>query len=89
MQLDKKKHFLVCMAAAFIAGIPFFITGKPLFALVAGASFSAGLALGKEYGDSKAIGNKWDWMDIIADAGGLIVGVLPYLICTLLLGGGK
>ena len=30
--------------------------------------FSLGLALGKEYGDSKAPGNHWCWWDILADA---------------------
>lgn len=33
-----------------------------------------GLAIGKEYGDSKAAGNKWDWMDILADAAGIVLG---------------
>ena len=37
---------------------------------------AVGLALGKEYGDSKAIGNKWDWGDILSDALGIILGVL-------------
>lgn len=32
-----------------------------------------GLAIGKEYGDYKAIG-KWEWDDSIADAIGVIVG---------------
>ncbi len=89
MQSDKKKHFLVCMAASFIAGLPMFIAGMPFLALITGASFSAGLAIGKEYGDSKVKGNRWDWMDILADVGGLIVGAIPYMICTILLGGGR
>lgn len=37
---------------------------------------AVGLALGKEYGDSKAVGNKWDWFDILADALGIILGLL-------------
>ena len=90
MQHDKKQHFLTCMTAAFAAGFPFFAIGSPLTALVAGSCFSAGLALGKEYGDSKAAGNKWDWLDILADAGGLIVGVLPYILLSIILSvGGK
>ena len=36
--------------------------------------FAIGLAIGKEYGDSKAAGNKWDWMDILADAAGIVLG---------------
>ncbi len=37
---------------------------------------AVGLALGKEYGDSKAQGNKWSWGDILADALGVILGGL-------------
>ena len=37
---------------------------------------AVGLALGKEYGDSKARGNKWSWGDILADAIGVILGGL-------------
>ena len=36
--------------------------------------FSLGLALGKEYGDSKAPGNHWCWWDILADVIGLVAG---------------
>lgn len=39
-----------------------------------------GLSLGKEYGDSKAPGNKWDWYDILADAIGIVTGLLLVLI---------
>lgn len=90
MQHDKKQHFLTCMTAAFVAGFPFLAMGSPLTAIVSGSCFSAGLALGKEYGDSKAAGNKWDWFDILADVGGLIIGVLPYILLSIiLLAGGK
>ena len=37
---------------------------------------AVGLSLGKEYGDSKAQGNKWSWGDILADALGVILGGL-------------
>ena len=37
---------------------------------------AVGLALGKEYGDSKAQGNTWSWCDILADALGVILGGL-------------
>jgi uncharacterized protein YfiM (DUF2279 family) len=36
---------------------------------------AAGLAIGKEYGDSKAYGNHWDWYDILADALGIALGM--------------
>jgi uncharacterized protein YfiM (DUF2279 family) len=39
-----------------------------------GAFFALGLGLGKEYGDSKASGNKWDWWDIVADVVGIVIG---------------
>ena len=42
--------------------------------------FSLGLALGKEYGDSKAAGNHWCWWDILADAVGLVAGTILHII---------
>ena len=42
--------------------------------------FSLGLALGKEYGDSKATGNHWCWWDILADAVGLVAGTILHII---------
>ena len=36
--------------------------------------FGLGLGLGKEFGDEKSPNNKWDWMDILADVVGVIVG---------------
>ena len=42
--------------------------------------FSLGLALGKEYGDSKASGNHWCWWDILADAIGLVAGTILHII---------
>ena len=45
-----------------------------LGASIIDTGFAIGLALGKEYGDSKAIGNKWDWKDILADAIGIVLG---------------
>lgn len=37
---------------------------------------TAGLAIGvgKEYGDKCAVGNRWDWLDIMADAIGSLMG---------------
>lgn len=42
--------------------------------------FSLGLALGKEYGDSKAPSNHWCWWDILADAIGLVAGTILHII---------
>ena len=46
-----------------------------------GAAFALGLGIGKEYGDSRAINNKWDWFDILADLIGILAGlIINYLI---------
>lgn len=36
--------------------------------------FAMGLALGKEYGDKKAVGNHWCWKDLVADMVGIVIG---------------
>lgn len=36
---------------------------------------AVGLAIGKEYGDSRAIGNKWDWMDMLVNATGIALAM--------------
>lgn len=42
---------------------------------------AVGLAVGKEYGDSRAPGNRWDWQDILADVVGTVAGsALHYLL---------
>lgn len=60
IQKDKILHFVVNFFFALLGTY--------------GVSFGLGASLGKEYGDSKAFGNKWDWYDIVADCLGLIVG---------------
>lgn len=35
-----------------------------------------GAAIGKEYGDYKAKGNHWCWLDLLADMAGICVGVV-------------
>lgn len=40
-----------------------------------GAAFALGLGVGKEYGDSRAINNKWDWLDFFADLLGILAGL--------------
>jgi len=62
---DKLLHFGVCAISTFAIS---------LVSPTAGVSFTLGLALGKEYGDSKAVGNSWDWWDLMADAIGIVVG---------------
>ncbi len=71
IERDKILHFSVCFIVSAIGGLY-------------GISMSAGLAVGKEYGDSKAVGNKWDWLDILADCIGMFIGgVAHYLLYSL------
>jgi len=46
-----------------------------------------GASIGKEYGDSKASGNKWDWVDILADLVGMALGILTVIVIKKI--GGK
>lgn len=65
---DKALHFRLCGFATLVTGLP--------AGIVAGILFGAGLGIGKEYGDSKAPGNKWSWGDIGADALGIAAGAI-------------
>lgn len=70
-QSDKLKHCLVNLLVMLIAGS---------INIWLGIGLAVGLSLGKEYGDSKALGNKWDWYDILADAIGIVIGLILVLI---------
>lgn len=70
-QSDKLKHCLVNLLVMLIAGS---------INIWLGIGLAVGLSLGKEYGDSKAPGNKWDWYDILTDAIGIVTGLLLVLI---------
>lgn len=72
-QSDKLKHCLVNLLVMLIAGSINIRIGLAV-------GLAVGLSLGKEYGDSKAPGNKWDWYDILADAIGIVIGLLLVLI---------
>lgn len=55
--------------------------GVCMLASILSPMFALGLAIGKEYGDSKATGNHWCWMDLLADLlGTLIGGIIHCLI---------
>ena len=58
---DKLLHFTLSAVISF---------AMSLASPIAGVSFTLGKGLGKEYGDSKAVGNKWDWFDILATGAG-------------------
>lgn len=70
-QSDKLKHCLVNLLVVLIAGS---------INIWLGIGLAVGLSLGKEYGDSKAPSNKWDWYDIFADAIGIVIGLILVLI---------
>ena len=73
---DKVYHFLVNLALGLVC----------IWDYGLGIGLGVGASLGKEYGDSKASGNKWDWWDILADALGLGVGVLLSWIIRKIIG---
>lgn len=51
------------------------------FSAIIHPMLSIGLAVGKEYGDKRCPGNKWDWYDILADSIGLVLGsIIHYLL---------
>ncbi len=76
---DKLLHFGVCFLVNFMIA-----TATPS-QITNGVGFSVGLSLGKEYGDSRAIGNKWDNYDLLADGIGISVGVATGLYVNDLL----
>lgn len=72
---DKIKHFCACAILAFsVSAIESCLGAQYHNAWLAG--FIAGIAIGvgKEYGDKCAEGNEWDWLDIVADSIGSIIG---------------
>ena len=82
---DKILHFLVCMGATICAGLISWFLGT-ISQCFCGFWFALGLGLGKEYGDSKASGNKWDWWDILADVIGIACGIGIILLIHLIIG---
>ena len=76
---DKFLHAIVCFFATAIGSIATFWLGE-VPCLFCGGLFALGLGLGKEYGDSKASGNHWEWGDIIADVIGIALAVVILMI---------
>lgn len=81
--LDKLMHFGVCFLVNFM------ISAAMPEQAVNGVGFSVGLSLGKEFGDSRAIGNHWDNYDLLADGVGIAVGVATGLYVNDLLTEGE
>lgn len=73
---DKYLHFTCCMLIALIVTSILGLMSNWYVGVLAGLSTAIGTGVGKEYGDCKAPGNKWDWKDILADFVGAIVGSL-------------
>lgn len=76
---DKLLHLICCFIISFCIAQINGSQGIIFIGLI--NSFLCGLLIGvgKEYGDSKAEGNTWDWHDIIADAIGALLGSLTIL----------
>lgn len=76
--IDKPAHFMVCFAYSMLL--------SSFFGVIVGVLSSISLGIGKEYGDSKAINNKWDWFDILADVlGALVGGLIGFFVNKLII----
>ena len=74
--VDKVKHFFV--NAVVVTGATLMLLGlgfETIPAYTASVFLAIGLSVGKEYGDSRAVGNRWDWWDIYYDVLGIIIGI--------------
>ena len=76
-------HFGVCSLSTSIIGILSFLVVNHflgyvpgLVASLFGAVFALGLSVGKEAGDIGNPNSGWSWGDLVADAVGVVVGVL-------------
>ena len=67
MARDKILHFGVSLASTFVIS---------LVSPTAGVAFTLGAGVGKEYGDSRALGNNFDFGDLLADCIGILAGLL-------------
>jgi len=89
MKKDKLLHFGVNLIAfSVISGYMSFLLSLFEFnrnerfwiSILCATLFAGGLSLGKEYGDMNAEGNKWSWLDIYADALGVLAGFMLTVI---------
>lgn len=82
---DKIQHFCVNMIVSYCtAAAVYLCTNNTAYSLAAGFLHSSGLSLGKEYGDKKAKGNHWCWLDLLADYAGNFTGLLLFYLTTLI-----
>ena len=76
---DHTKHFIICTIAT-LAVFAVYATFLPFWHVFAMCPLlGIGLGIGKEYGDSQAFGNKWDWTDIGADLLGIVAAMVLIL----------
>lgn len=68
--MDKIKHFIACFIPTAILGLY-------------GLSGSIGIAVTKEWCDSRTEGNKWDWWDIFFDFLGTCAGLYAHYMFGL------
>lgn len=86
IEKDKIQHFSVCAIATLFAGaLVWLLAGSLTWGCITGAAFTAGLALGKEYGDMNATGNHWCWWDLLADLCGVLLAVLLLMLSNIVL----
>ena len=84
MNKDHIKHFVIC-AIATLGSFGFMATFFPFAPSVASCwLLPIGLGVGKEYGDSQASGNRWDWTDILADVFGILAAVATLFILRII-----
>lgn len=72
---DKIKHVVACFLVSTTAAVIESISGATYWqSFIAGMTAGVAIGVGKEYGDKCAVGNRWDWFDIMADAFGSLIG---------------
>lgn len=84
-------HFGVCISSTFVVGLVSFLLTYALFGVVPaivasllGAAFATGLSIGKESGDKNNPNSGWSWRDLLADALGILAGLIALAITILI-----
>lgn len=82
---DKTKYFIACsIISLIVAAVEATLGAGFRHAMVAGVIAGVAVGVGKEYGDSRTPGKKWDWGDLGADVAGSFFGsAVGTLVCIL------